>query len=152
MKSFNTAGNALAAAAQIAANMATRKASTQAARPAAAPAAALVAPGPSILEALQMPEEAPTPTLAPVAPAVPAPAPRAARLPRGKMPTIATAGRKVQFNVLLGAEPREKLRRVAFAWGTSERELIEKFIAELPDIAMPEVAAPPGMKWLTKPR
>ena len=98
-----------------------------------------------------MPEEAPTPTLAPAAPATPTPAPRAARLPRGKTPMIATAGGKVQFNILLGAEPREKLRRVAFALGKTERELVEQYIAQLPDIEMPSVAAPPGMKWLTKP-
>lgn len=54
---------------------------------------------------------------------------------------------KVQFNVLLTPEAREKLRAVAFAWRTSERELLESFIAQLPDVDVPEVPAPAAVCW-----
>ena len=157
MKQFNTASSALAA--KAAAALASRKTWT-AARPADSPAAALAtlapSPAPVPLEALQAEEVVPTHALAqsagPAASAQAPASPRSVRLPRGKISKIATVGGKVQFNILLGAEPREKLRRVAFAEGTTERELVERFISQLPEIALPQFAVPPGMKWLVEPR
>lgn len=55
---------------------------------------------------------------------------------------------KVQFNVLLTPEARKKLRSAAFAWNTSERELLEAFIAQLPDVEIPEVAVPQSVSWV----
>lgn len=58
---------------------------------------------------------------------------------------------KVQFNVLLDPIARKKFAAVAFAWGTTERELLESFIAQLPDIEVPEVPAPANVRW-AKPK
>ena len=61
---------------------------------------------------------------------------------------VATKGRKVQFNVLLTPEARWKFRSAAFALNTSERELLEAFIAQLPDVEIPEVEVPQSVNWV----
>lgn len=54
---------------------------------------------------------------------------------------------RVQLNVLLDAAARRKFKAIALAWGTSEREMIEAFIAQLPDVTPASVEAPPAVAW-----
>ena len=56
-------------------------------------------------------------------------------------------GKKVQFNIQLDAQSRRKLKAVAFAWGTTERELVESFIEQLPYVDVPQVEAPAAVVW-----
>ena len=57
------------------------------------------------------------------------------------------AGKKVQFNIQLDVQSRQKLKAVAFAWRTTERELVESFIEQLPHVEVPQVAAPAAVVW-----
>lgn len=58
---------------------------------------------------------------------------------------------RTQLNVLLRSESRRKLKLIAMEWNTSERELIEAFIAQLPDVTPPVVAAPAKSVAWAKP-
>ena len=68
-----------------------------------------------------------------------------------KQPQPEAKAAKVQFNILLSAAARTKLRNAAFAWNTTERELIEQFAAQLPDVQVPVPDAPEGLAW-AKPK
>jgi hypothetical protein len=144
-KTFNT-GDALAIAAKAAVAAASKfRPPVQA--PMAAPAASVAevpAPAaPAAVKALPQPRAAATP-----APTVPK-----ARQQRGKpakQPLHEVGGAKVQFNIVLAPAARQKIKRAAFALGTTERELVEAFIEQLPDVAMPEPDVPPTLRWLRR--
>jgi hypothetical protein len=144
-KSFNTA-DALAVAAKAAVAAAAKfKPPVQGsvAAPAALVAEVPVAAAPAAVEA----------PLQPVAAATPAPTVPKARQQRGKpakQPLPEVGGAKVQFNIVLAPAARQKIKRAAFALGTTERELVEAFIEQLPDVAMPEPDVPPTLRWLRR--
>lgn len=56
----------------------------------------------------------------------------------------------VQWNVRLKPHLREKLRNAAFAWRMTERDLIEAFIEQLPEVAVPSPDAPASVAWIKK--
>ena len=68
-----------------------------------------------------------------------------------KAPAPVPKADRIQFNVHLNPESRRKIKNVCFAWGITERELIENFVAQLPDVSMPNVAAPASVAW-AKPK
>ena len=57
----------------------------------------------------------------------------------------------VQFNVKIPASAMRKFKAIALAWDTSPREMLEAFIAQLPDVMPPTVAAPDAVAW-AKPK
>lgn len=57
----------------------------------------------------------------------------------------------VQFNVKIPANAMRKFKAIALAWDTSPREMLEAFIAQLPDVMPPTVAAPDAVAW-AKPK
>ena len=134
-KTFPNTGDALALAAAAAA---ARFKPQQA--PAAAPAAPVPA-APAAAEAPALPEAAPTPA--------PVPTRGPARRQKPAQPPVKQA--KVQFNIVLPPGHRERLRAAAFAYGTTERELIERFIEQLPDVEVQAPEPPRGMAWM-RPR
>jgi hypothetical protein len=136
-KTFNT-GDALAVAAK-AAVAAAAKFKPPVEAPVAAPAASVA--------------EVPVAAAQPVAAATPAPAAPKARQQRGKpaaKPLPEVGGPKVQFNIVLAPAARQKIKRAAFALGTTERELVEAFIEQLPDVQVPEPDVPSSLRWLRR--
>jgi hypothetical protein len=144
-KTFNTA-DALAVAAKAAVAAAAKfKPPVQA--PQAVPAAPVAeVPAPAAPTAVEAPPQ-------PVAAATPAPPTPKAKAQRGKpakQPAVQAAGAKVQFNIVLSPQARQKIKRAAFALGTTERELVEAFIEQLPDVAVPEPEVPSSLRWLKR--
>jgi hypothetical protein len=145
-KTFNTSDTlAIAAKAAVAA---TARFKPPVHSPLAAPAASVVleAPAPAAppaVEALPQPPTAATP-----APA--APKPRQQRGKPAQKPAPEACGSKVQFNIVLDPAARQKIRRAAFALGTTERELVESFIEQLPDVQVPEPEVPTSLRWLKR--
>lgn len=76
-----------------------------------------------------------------------------AKVQRGKpakQPLTQPEGPKVQFNIVLHPTARQKIKRAAFALGTTERELVEAFIEQLPDVQVPEPDVPSTLRWLRR--
>jgi hypothetical protein len=145
-KTFNTA-DALAVAAKAAVAAAARFKPTVLA-PLSAPAALVMqdVPVPAAPTAVEAPPQ-------PVAAATPAPPTPKAKAQRGKpakQPAVQAEGAKVQFNIVLSPQARQKIKRAAFALGTTERELVEAFIEQLPDVAVPEPEVPSSLRWLKR--
>lgn len=76
------------------------------------------------------PESAPVEATAPAAPAGPE--------------------KTIQWNVRLKPHLREKLRNAAFAWRMTERDLVEAFIEQLPEVQVPSPDAPASVAWIKK--
>jgi hypothetical protein len=57
----------------------------------------------------------------------------------------------VQFNVKIPSAAMRKFKAIALAWDTTPREMLEAFIAQLPDVMPPTVAAPDAVAW-AKPK
>lgn len=56
----------------------------------------------------------------------------------------------VQWNVRLKPHLREKLRCAAFAWRMTERDLVEAFIEQLPEVEVPSPDAPAAVAWIKR--
>jgi uncharacterized protein (DUF4415 family) len=57
-----------------------------------------------------------------------------------------------QLNIRIDADAHRKLKAVAFAWDTTVRDLLESFIAQLPDVPRENVAAPAAVAWAKRRR
>lgn len=79
-------------------------------------------------------------------------APEPVQAPVEATAAAAPAGseKTIQWNVRLKPHLREKLRNAAFAWRMTERDLVEAFIEQLPEVAVPSPEAPASVAWLKK--